>query len=248
MVKPGLTYDPDKEDTAAALEKDLPWRRLEGERTGEWSAPVLRTPEDKLIFYYSGKHAHDTPDVCAKDYSMAMQFFLDLADEKDKEKGIVPGGEGGVNRRSAGVALDLCCGDGLMARRFAQSGRFGRVFALDISRQVLRMTKRAAEEERTNPEDGLYLARADVQALPFRDGEVDVAWWGLGMHMTRDPELALKEIFRVLRPGGRLLATTTAASYMPEQVAKMATDAGFEEIGMRVPRYSVFALQAIKPS
>merc|ERR1719436_1917654 len=137
---------------------------------------------------------------------MAMQYFQGLNEER-----LVGSGRASEasdeNMARRGIVLDLCCGDGLMTRRFAQSGRFERVFGLDISRKVLEKSREAAEMERTGPEDGLLLARADAQALPFADGTIDFVWWGLGMHMVKAPELAMKELFRVLKPGGRFMAT-----------------------------------------
>lgn len=186
-----------------------------------------------MIYYYSGKHARDTPDACAKDYAMALRFFEEAAP--------------GAGAARGGALLDLGCGDGLMARRFAQSGRFRRVFALDLSRGRLEAARRAAEEERLTPEDGLLLARADALELPLRRGAVDFVWWGLGPHVVRDLPAALRSVFGVLRPGGRLLATTLSEAFMPEELARMATEAGFSELGLRVPRYSVYALQAVRP-
>lgn len=187
------------------------WRRLEGERAGAYAAPSLHTEEDTMVYYYSGKHARDTPDVCAKDYQMAMQLF------------------GESSLASKATVLDLSCGDGLMARRFTQSGDFERVFAVDISRKQLEALRRAAEEERTTPEDGLFLARGDAAALPFSDGQVDFVWWGLGLHMVKDPAAAMRSIFRVMRPGGRLLATTLSEAFIPEELARITTEAGFTD-------------------
>jgi len=208
--------------------EEQPWRRLPGERQAALSAPALATHQDSMIYYYSGKQAMDTPDVCAKDYAMAMQFFSE-------------GLEGDA------AVLDLCCGDGLMARRFAQSGSFRRVFGADLNRKQLQAARRAAEEERTSPEDGLFLLRADVQALPLREEQVDRAWWGMGLHMVDDPGAAFREIFRVLRPGGRLVATTLSESFIPEELARLATEAGFTNLQLKVPRYSIYALLAVKP-
>merc|ERR1712066_579317 len=105
----------------------------------------------------------------------------------------------------------------------------------------------AAEEERTGPEDGLFLAQADAQALPFREGEIACVWWGLGMHLVKDARAALKDLFRVLKSGGRLVATTRLDHFPPEELARLATAVGFEVVNVHIPRYSIIALQAIRP-
>lgn len=205
-----------------------PWRRLKGDRAEEWELPSIVTPQDAVIYYYSGKSARDTSDVCKRDFHSAMQFF-------------------GERGKDGGAVLDLGCGDGLMARRFAQSDKFDYTFALDISHRQLEAARWAAERERTGPEDGLLLGRADAQALPFGDSQVDAVWWGLGMHIVGDPAAALREIFRVLRPGSRLVATTLAPAFTPQVLDQFAIDTGFQGIGLRAPRPGVLTLQALKP-
>lgn len=210
--------------------EERPWRRLPGEPEAGYRAPALYTREDHFIYYHSKKQARESPDACAKDYAMAMKYF-------------------GVNAQAElgpKVVLDLGSGDALMARRFAQSGRFSRVYAIDIGSKQMEDARKAAEQERTGPDQGLLLLRADVQNLPLREGQADFAWWGLGMHLVKDKPAALQDIGRVLRPGGRLVATTLSQHFMPEQIAKLLTDAGFVDIELKVPRFSLFTVQAIK--
>jgi len=210
--------------------EERPWRRLPGEPEAGYRAPTLYTREDHFIYYHSKKQARESPDACAKDYAMAMKYFGMNIEAQTEPK----------------VVLDIGSGDALMARRFAQSGRFSRVYAIDIGSKQIEAARNAAEQERTGPGQGLLLLRADVQKLPLRDGQADFAWWGLGMHLVKDKQAALQNIGRVLRPGGRLVATTLSQHFMPEQIAKLLTDAGFVEIQLKVPRFALFTVQAIK--
>jgi len=224
---PGFIADLAERTGPMIREEERPWRRLSGEASKGFSAPQLHSQADAVIYYYSKKEARDNPDVCKKDFAMALQFF---------NKG-----------QSGSCLLDLGCGDALMARRFVQSGCFGSVFAVDTSWQQLEAARRAAEEERISPEDGLFLARADAQALPFCEGQVDYAWWGLGMHVVKDPAAALQNLFKCLRPGGLLLATTRSDGFIPHQLGRMMAEAGFVDVALRVPRHTVYAIEARRP-
>lgn len=99
--------------------------------------------------------------------------------------------------------LDIGCGNGGYLRRLA--GRTT-VLGFDLSRGML-------AELAAQPDDGSprpLLTVADAQALPLPDASCDVA---LAMHMlyhVPDIALAVRELRRVLRPGGVLLAATNS--------------------------------------
>lgn len=90
--------------------------------------------------------------------------------------------------------LDACCGTGDLAVAAEQRG--GRVVGLDFSE---RMLARARGKSGT-----IEWVRGDALALPFGDGEFDAATVGFGVRNLVDLEGGLRELGRVLRPGGRL--------------------------------------------
>ena len=97
--------------------------------------------------------------------------------------------------------LDLACGTGLVTLPAARAvGPSGQVIGVDIAgRMVDALRQRAAA-------DGLLqvaAARMDAEQLALPDGSVDVVLCALGLMYLPDPEQALREIKRVLRPGGR---------------------------------------------
>lgn len=98
----------------------------------------------------------------------------------------------------AGAAvLDLGTSAGLYARTLAREG--AQVVALDASRAFLREAARRAERE------GLTITWTwgDAHALPFDDGRFDRVVVGATLNELADPDRAVREIARVLRPGGR---------------------------------------------
>jgi demethylmenaquinone methyltransferase / 2-methoxy-6-polyprenyl-1,4-benzoquinol methylase len=91
--------------------------------------------------------------------------------------------------------LDACCGTGDLALAARKAGA-GEVVGLDFSERMLERARRKAPE--------LEWVRGDVLALPFDDGAFDVATCGFGIRNVEDLEAGLRELGRVLRPGGKL--------------------------------------------
>ena len=90
--------------------------------------------------------------------------------------------------------LDACCGTGDLALATERAG--GRVTGLDFSERMLERARRKSATVRW--------VRGDVLALPFPDGSFDAVTVGFGIRNVEDLEAGLREIARVLRPGGRL--------------------------------------------
>jgi demethylmenaquinone methyltransferase / 2-methoxy-6-polyprenyl-1,4-benzoquinol methylase len=90
--------------------------------------------------------------------------------------------------------LDAACGTGDLAIADVKAGA-GKVTGLDFSEQMLARARKKAP---------LEWIRGDMLALPFADGTFDAATVGFGVRNVADLELALRELRRVLRPGGRL--------------------------------------------
>jgi demethylmenaquinone methyltransferase / 2-methoxy-6-polyprenyl-1,4-benzoquinol methylase len=91
--------------------------------------------------------------------------------------------------------LDAACGTGDLALADRRAGA-GRVTGLDFSEAMLERARRKAPE--------LEWLTGDLLALPFADGTFDAATVGFGVRNVADLPLALAELRRVLRPGGRV--------------------------------------------
>ena len=96
--------------------------------------------------------------------------------------------------RGGDRVLDACCGTGDLALEAERAG--GHVTGLDFSERMLDRARRKS--------DTVEWVRGDVLALPFADGSFDAATVGFGIRNVEDLEGALRELARVLRPGGRL--------------------------------------------
>jgi demethylmenaquinone methyltransferase / 2-methoxy-6-polyprenyl-1,4-benzoquinol methylase len=91
--------------------------------------------------------------------------------------------------------LDAACGTGDLAIADLRAGA-GRVTGLDFSEPMLARARRKAP--------AIEWVQGDMLALPFADATFDAATVGFGVRNVADLPLALRELRRVLRPGGRL--------------------------------------------
>jgi SAM-dependent methyltransferase len=93
-----------------------------------------------------------------------------------------------------GRVLDVACGTGAVARRAVAAG--AEVTAIDRNPAMLALARTL--------EPAVRWEVGDAAALPFPDGSFDVVYCQQGMQFFPDPAAALREMRRVLVPGGRL--------------------------------------------
>jgi ubiquinone/menaquinone biosynthesis C-methylase UbiE len=103
--------------------------------------------------------------------------------------------------------LDVPCGGGV-AFRALRPDQDVRYIAADLSEEMLARAQRRAQQQSLSR---VEFAVADMRALPFADGEADLFLSYNGLHMLEDPERAVREIGRCLKPGGELVGTTLLA-------------------------------------
>jgi len=98
--------------------------------------------------------------------------------------------------------LDLATGTGDLAIDIARMHRDARVVGLDPSPRMLAVAQ--AKLVRRGLADRITLVRGDAQQLPYRDHEMDAATIAFGIRNVPDRAAALREMARVVRPGGRI--------------------------------------------
>jgi len=103
--------------------------------------------------------------------------------------------------RPAMKVLDLASGTGEPAISLALAvGEQGHVTALDLSADLLQIAQKRAQARSLK---NFTTQQGDAHSLPFADNSFDLATSRFGVMFFRDPELALRELHRVLRPGAR---------------------------------------------
>ena len=99
--------------------------------------------------------------------------------------------------------LDVACGTGLITFEAAAAvGPRGKVLGVDLSGQMIEI---ASQQALRRQADNVHFARMDAEQLELPDASVDVALCALGLMYVPDPAQALREMRRVLRPGGRMV-------------------------------------------
>src|SRR4051794_19038890 len=105
--------------------------------------------------------------------------------------------------RAGDCVLDMPCGDGIYTVLLAEKvGSSGCVVGVDLSTSYLAMARNRADQStmaaRTRFQAG------DIAALPFDDNTFDLIWCAQSMYSLPDPLGALRELRRVVRPGGTI--------------------------------------------
>ncbi len=131
-------------------------------------------------------------------------MFDEVAEHYDRTNAVLSGGNAYLWRWATVRAvapqpgeriLDLAAGTGTSSAALARSG--AEVTAVDFSSGMIAQGRRR--------HSGINFINADIQKLPFGDNEFDAVTISFGLRNVEDPKVALAEMYRVLKPGGRLV-------------------------------------------
>jgi len=131
-------------------------------------------------------------------------MFDQVAPGYDRTNALLSGGNSVLWRLATVKALDLkpgervldvAAGTGTSAKALAKTG--AEVVALDFSPGMV--------EQGRKKHPGIEFIEGDAQALPFPSGSFDAVTISFGLRNVHNPQLALGEMYRVLKPGGRIV-------------------------------------------
>ena len=95
-------------------------------------------------------------------------------------------------------ALDLGCGTGEMLKLILQEDTHKELCVIDLSEKMLAVAKSKLPEQ-------VKLILGDSESLPFSDNAFDVVYCNDSFHHYPAPQNVLREVYRVLKPGGTFL-------------------------------------------
>jgi len=135
----------------------------------------------------------------AATYDLADAVLSAGLDERWRKKGI-----GLLRLRKGDGVLDLCGGTGDFALlAAARTGEQGRVFIYDFNRRMMEAGRRKIE--RSSWGRSILFIQGDAESISFADESFEAVTLGFGLRNFVYLEMGLKEIHRVLKPGGSLL-------------------------------------------
>lgn len=139
-------------------------------------------------------------------------MFASIAHRYDKANDVLSLGVHRCWRKSAArfadfprgaSLLDICCGTGALSRELADwVGPNGKITAVDFVSEMLEIATKERSADGSAP---IQFINADAMQLPFADASFDGAAVAFGIRNVDDVPACLKELHRVLRPGGRLM-------------------------------------------
>ena len=142
------------------------------------------------------------------------------------------------------VIADLGAGEGTLSQLLAQKAK--KVIAVDNSEK---MVAYGADLAREHGYDNLEYRTGDIEAPPIDTETVDLAIFSQALHHAAKPNLAIKEAFRIIKPGGKLMILDLLRHQFEEardvyadvwlgftelEISRFLEQSGFEEIEIAV--------------
>jgi ubiquinone/menaquinone biosynthesis C-methylase UbiE len=153
------------------------------------------------------------PNVCAGPFGVFYDFYVERPRLMQAVGRMIWGIDASVlyasmrpieEAGSGAVIADVPCGGGVAFRALSPNQQV-RYVAADLCPKMLLRARTRAEQRSLRQ---VETVKADMVDLPFADEEFDLFLSFSGLHMIPEPERAVAEIARCLKPGGRLIGTS----------------------------------------
>jgi ubiquinone/menaquinone biosynthesis C-methylase UbiE/predicted transcriptional regulator len=127
------------------------------------------------------------------------------------------------------VVADLGAGEGTFSQLLAHTSRH--VIAVDNSEKMIEFGEKLSREHNLA---NIEYRLGDLEALPLKNGEVDLAFFSQSLHHAQHPDRAVAEAARILKPGGRI-AILDLRKHQFDEAREMYADVwlGFTEVELR---------------
>ena len=155
------------------------------------------------------KYVQETFNSIAKNYDL-MNTLMSLGLDKSWRRLTVKRSE----LKEGGTGLDVCCGTGMLTMEQARvAGSAGKITGLDFSENMIDVAWQNIRDFEFK--DSIQFIQGDAMSLPFENNKFDCATVGWGLRNVPDILKAVREMARVVKPGGKVISLDMAQPMTP---------------------------------
>ena len=165
---------------------------------GELQTPIVHEAVDDELRAKRPEAVAGMFDAIARHYDLLNRLLSAGLDQRWRRRAVRA-----LALRPGETLLDLCTGTADVALMAVSDNEPpGRVIGIDFSHEMLKLGMNKVRDHRLGGR--VTLARGDAMRLPLPTASADAAVISFGIRNVQRPEVALDELSRILRPGGRL--------------------------------------------
>lgn len=175
----------------------------ESTRTSDHT-PAPAWNDSELESLHANQHKHEKVqamfNAIARSYDLNNRIHSLWRDESWRKKAVIA-----ANVQPGQRVLDCACGTGDLTQAFARRTQASQIVGSDFTTGMLDIAKHKQTKLPKPIADRITYQQADAQQLPFEDQSFDVVSIAFGIRNVQDPQQAINEFYRVLKPTGRLI-------------------------------------------
>ncbi|WP_257347703.1 demethylmenaquinone methyltransferase [Pseudalkalibacillus decolorationis] len=118
-----------------------------------------------------------------------------------------------MNVQSGSISLDVCCGTADWTIAMAKTvGSSGKAYGLDFSENMLKIGQEKVQKHQLS---NVTLVHGNAMELPFDTDSFDYVTIGFGLRNVPNLKQVLREMYRVVKPGGKVVCLETSQPTIP---------------------------------